>query len=374
MRNAMKNKTYAHAPSLFALTTACIALTGFACTKSDSLGRAGERDGGTDTIGKDDTVGNDGTSVDRHDSAPDTAGKDGAVGIDGDYEAGTYLCQSNADGTCSAVTPNTSCLPLRGILYDQSANCLSATAITLYCSAWQTNTMGGFAATEGCLQIPQDGGTSIYRTFESDIGNPQWGSWTCDSTLKKYVSEATECGTSPTDGSPPFGDTSPDGSACASGYHPYYTAPGCGTNAVPVCLPVADAALAIAQFCACDGVTTVADDARSTISPYLYSGACKQDGGSDTVPPQTDAGDPCAACTAGQVCIQSFDGTCRSNGPTCKTVSDACRTKLSASGSKSCTSFSECQNEFCTSSPFQCVIYTPCGTEAPQAAIYCYGI
>jgi hypothetical protein len=306
---AMKNKTYAHAPNLFALTTACLALTGFACTKSDSLGQAGNKDGGTDTIGKDDTVdtvfcqlndgrrvpagaafaaedgcnccvctssgqgvcqgaacsfgdaavasaspgncqsdqdcldqgsrlcvfdqgcdsprgtcmsagngvcpgfavsdlapfqycGCDGVTyaiaddvtnpqhyeypykpyrhfgacgpndradggpsspdvpsearndggVDRHDSAPDAAGEDG-------YEAGTYLCESNADGTCSAVTPNTSCLPLRGVVYDQAANCLSATAITLYCSAWQTNTMGGFATAEGCLQIPKDGGS-----------------------------------------------------------------------------------------------------------------------------------------------------------------------------------------------------------------------
>jgi hypothetical protein len=276
MRNAMPNKTYAHALTVFALTAACLALTGIACTKSDSLGRAGEKDGGTDTIGKDDTIGRDLAPLDRHDSAPDTAGEDGTVGADDGYEAGTYLCQSNADGTCSAVTPNTSCLPLRGVQYDQAANCLFATAITLYCGAWQTNTMGGFAAMEGCLQIPKDGGTSIYRTFESDIGNPQWRSWTCDSTLNMDVSAATECGTNPTDGSPPFGDTAPDGSACASGYHPYYTAPGCGTNAVPVCLSGGDAALAIAQFCACDGVTTVTDDARGTISPYLYAGACKK--------------------------------------------------------------------------------------------------
>jgi hypothetical protein len=57
---------------------------------------------------------------------------------------------------------------------------------------------------------------------------------------------------------------------------------------------------------------------------------------------------------------------------TCKTISDACKTKLSASGAKSCASFSECQTELCTS-PYQCLINTPCGSEAPQAAIYCYG-
>jgi len=469
---AMKNKTYAHAPNLFALTTACLALTGFACTKSDSLGQAGNKDGGTDTIGKDDTVdtvfcqlndgrrvpagaafaaedgcnccvctssgqgvcqgaacsfgdaavasaspgncqsdqdcldqgsrlcvfdqgcdsprgtcmsagngvcpgfavsdlapfqycGCDGVTyaiaddvtnpqhyeypykpyrhfgacgpndradggpsspdvpsearndggVDRHDSAPDAAGEDG-------YEAGTYLCESNADGTCSAVTPNTSCLPLRGVVYDQAANCLSATAITLYCSAWQTNTMGGFATAEGCLQIPKDGGTFIYRTFESDVGNPQWSSWTCDSSLNKYVSEAAECGTSPTDGSSPFGDTSPDGS----------------------------------------GV--------DTLSPGSDGGATEARAATDLA--SDNAADPCAACTASQVCVQAFDGTCGTNGTTCKTVSDACRLKLSASGAKSCASLSECQSEFCTS-PYQCLNSPPCGTEAPQAAIYCYG-
>jgi len=252
-------------------------------------------------------------------------------------------------------------------------------------------------------------------------------------------------------------DAPPDSAGCASGYHPYYTAAGCGTNAVPVCLSGADTALAIAQFCACDGVTTVTDDARGTISPYLYAGACKQDGGSnpdgyrspfdtmpdgadcgggryihytapgcgaqavplceaptqdacaairwycscdgvtgviggcgtsnvpylyegackqdggvDAVPPKTDGGDPCAACTAGQVCVQSFDGTCHTTGPGCITVTDTCRTKLSASGAKSCTSLPECQSDFC-SSPYQCRISPPCGTEAPQAAIYCYG-
>lgn len=90
-------------------------------------------------------------------------------------------------------------------------------------------------------------------------------------------------------------DAPPDTAGCANGYHPYYTAAGCENNAVPVCLSVADAALAITQFCACDGVTTVTDDARGTISPYLYAGSCKKDGGPSTpdVPP-SDA--PVAFC------------------------------------------------------------------------------
>jgi hypothetical protein len=131
------------------------------------------------------------------------------------------------------------------------------------------------------------------------------------------------------------------------------------------------------EYCGCDGVTYAIVNSSTSpqeypYKPYSHYGACKQDGGTDTVPPKTDAGDPCAACTAGQVCVQSFDGTCKTNGPTCKTVSDTCGSKLSASGAKSCTSLSECQSEFCTS-PYQCRISSPCGTEAPQAAIYCYG-
>jgi len=81
---------------------------------------------------------------------------------------------------------------------------------------------------------------------------------------------------------------------------------------------------------------------------------------------------PCAGCAADEVCTQSFDGMCQLGTVTCRPVSETCRSKLTASGAKSCKSIPECESELC-SSPFRCVYDPPCGTEAPEAALYCYG-
>jgi hypothetical protein len=81
---------------------------------------------------------------------------------------------------------------------------------------------------------------------------------------------------------------------------------------------------------------------------------------------------PCAQCGANEVCVQSFDGVCHLGTITCRTVSETCRNKLSAMSTKACYSIPECESEFC-SSPFRCIYSTPCGTEVPEAAIYCYG-
>ena len=108
----------------------------------------------------------------------------------------------------------------------------------------------------------------------------------------------------------------------------------------------------VVDFAGDGGVTTV-------------DGAAPKDGSSD-------APSPCAKCSATEVCEQWFDGTCHTSGVFCRAASESCRSKLSASGVKSCKSISECNSEFC-SSPYQCMISPPCGTEAPEAALYCYG-
>ena len=86
---------------------------------------------------------------------------------------------------------------------------------------------------------------------------------------------------------------------------------------------------------------------------------------------------PCAACAANQVCVQLNDGVCsKTTGLNvgCRSVSDACRTKLANSGSKSCSSLSECESELCPVPTYRCVYATPCGNEIPEAEVYCYGI
>ena len=124
------------------------------------------------------------------------------------------------------------------------------------------------------------------------------------------------------------------------------------------------------------GMWVAVDDLIFSPSPVVvdFSG----DGGAgniDGVAPK-DSGDtganPCAKCAATEVCVQSFDGVCGLGTISCRTVSETCRNKLSASGLKSCTAISECESEFCAS-PFRCVYDSPCPNEAPEVALHCYG-
>jgi len=230
-------------------------------------------------------------------------------------------------------------------------------------------------AVEGCVRnvmavpgpparVEYDAGADV----GSDVG--------VTSTSEAGGTSASEAGgTSPSEA----GSAAPDSAGCGAGTLIHYPAPGCGAEATPICASVGDAGYSPSSYCACDGITTLTYDARGVRSPYLYAGPCRQDGGLDSgateARPTTDlvdGGNPCAACAADQVCVQSFDGTCHTNGVGCKTVSAACRTKLGASGAKTCGGLSECQSEFCLS-PYQCVINSPCGTEVAQAALYCYG-
>ena len=185
----MKNNSF-NFSSLSILTLACFALAAFGCSKSDSLGLVGQHDSGTDgESGADADMVVDAVVVESQPSTSDVGAP-----------SSTYLCQLNTDGTCSALTPNTNCLPYTGRLYDEKANCISETEITLYCSAWSMSTMGGFAGSVGCYQVGQDGGALIYSTPESDVSNPQWRSQSCDASLAALVKDAAPCSAASTDG------------------------------------------------------------------------------------------------------------------------------------------------------------------------------
>ncbi|HJZ85018.1 MAG TPA: hypothetical protein VKN99_07580 [Polyangia bacterium] len=71
---------------------------------------------------------------------------------------------------------------------------------------------------------------------------------------------------------------------------------------------------------------------------------------------------PCSTCASGQVCVQRFDGQCRSGGVECVTTSGSC-------GNGTCTS--ACQAALCPP-PYQCMNRPPCGTEI-SGAFTCYG-
>jgi hypothetical protein len=238
-------------------------------------------------------------------------------------------------------------------------------------------------AVEGCVrnviavpgppeQVEYDAGADV----GIDVGGTSTSEAGGTSTSEAGGTSTSEAGGTSTSEA---GSAAPDGAGCGAGTLIHYAAPGCGAAATPTCASVGDAGYSPSSYCACDGITTLNYDARGVRSPYLYAGPCRQDGGVDSGATETrptndlvDAVNPCAACAADQVCVQSFDGICHTGGVQCKTVSDACRTKLVASGAKTCAALSECQSEFCMS-PYQCVINPPCGTEVAQAAIYCYG-
>lgn len=74
--------------------------------------------------------------------------------------------------------------------------------------------------------------------------------------------------------------------------------------------------------------------------------------------------DPCLLCAAGQICVQSFDGTCRNFSTQCVTKTVDC-----APASNACTQ--ACQDAYCAS-PTQCMIRGTCGGESTHA-FTCYG-
>ena len=83
-------------------------------------------------------------------------------------------------------------------------------------------------------------------------------------------------------------------------------------------------------------------------------------------PSRTDGGngsgdDPCDACTADQICIQRFDGTCG--------LSTSCVSPSAVCPDKTCSA--ACESAYCPR-PYQCGNRAPCGTESPDA-FTCYG-
>lgn len=109
----------------------------------------------------------------------------------------------------------------------------------------------------------------------------------------------------------------------------------------------------------CDGASP---DASPDGPPGLDSCCLPPDGEVDGEVLPEAGPDPCAACKSDEVCVQYFDGTCTTGGPTCVKVSAACL-------AGSCTP--ACEPELCPS-PYQCQNQVPCGNEA-GATLNCYG-
>lgn len=70
---------------------------------------------------------------------------------------------------------------------------------------------------------------------------------------------------------------------------------------------------------------------------------------------------PCQACSAGQLCVASYDGTCRGYV--------ACVTRTTDCPNNACSA--ACESAYCTR-PYQCQDRASCGGE-PAGAFTCYG-
>jgi hypothetical protein len=101
-------------------------------------------------------------------------------------------CQLNADGTCSAVTSNTSCAQFFGHRYDDVAGCFSDEWTTLGCCAAASGESCALPAQSGCYQVAATGG--IYWTpalATAAVTIP--GGQTCDETRNQVVPAAHPC-------------------------------------------------------------------------------------------------------------------------------------------------------------------------------------
>jgi hypothetical protein len=103
-------------------------------------------------------------------------------------------CRLEADGSCSPLTAETTCLPFTGRLYDEVGSCVTSAMTTLYCAAFASNGPGGFAEATGCYIENGDGGSVIYWTPSRDLGSVQATDHACDQSVSGRVVAAPQCG------------------------------------------------------------------------------------------------------------------------------------------------------------------------------------
>jgi hypothetical protein len=275
----MNNKPSFHTSNLLALTTACLALTAFGCTKSDSLGKAGN-DSGADS----------GKSCQSTGANPSTC--DAAWGPEVSQGPDTS-CQStgaNPSKCDAAWGPEVSQGPEASPAPDATPDADSA--VCRYPNVFYTAPGCGSSAVSICGDLPQDACPSIEYYCGCD-GQTNI-EVRCGISFAPFLhAGACAVATSTSDGGV---DSVPDSGGCDARTYAHYATPGCGADAVFACISAFDASPGtISSYCGCDGVTTLSYDTRLVRSPYLYAGACKPDGGPgalDVAPDGNDSGNP----------------------------------------------------------------------------------
>lgn len=184
---------------------------------------------------------------------------------------GPRQCQLSVDGTCTAVTPNTSCTPFTGRRYETSAGCYFPNATTLWCCAAAAGDSCGWPAATGCYEVATDSGPAIYWT--PALGGPtppRPGTQICDETTSAKVSSASPCRA-----------TSPDAAAPLDA-HASVTLPLCSTD----------------------------DDCCVTVDSCMATATLSGKAGWGEVPGAHFLPDPCVPCIPPAVDVQCQGGFC----------------------------------------------------------------
>jgi hypothetical protein len=135
---------------------------------------------------------------------PDTAVASSDTAQGSSDVAAAHQCQLNADGTCSAVTPNTACTPFNAGRYDESAGCHSTAWTTLWCCATAAGDSCAMPGLIGCYQVATDSGTVTYWTPGlPPLSSPLSGGQVCDESESAKVTQAPPCGTTSPDAAAP---------------------------------------------------------------------------------------------------------------------------------------------------------------------------
>jgi hypothetical protein len=134
-------------------------------------------------------------------------------------EAGAaHQCRLNADGTCSALTSNTTCTQFYGHRYDDGAGCTSDDWTSLGCCATASGESCGLPTQTGCYQLPTDGGTVAYWT--PNLATPAVtipGVLPCDGNRSSVVPSAHSCRLPPDGAAPlPLPTCGSDSECCVS--------------------------------------------------------------------------------------------------------------------------------------------------------------
>jgi hypothetical protein len=98
----------------------------------------------------------------------------------------------------------------------------------------------------------------------------------------------------------------------------YYTSPGCGAAATPICGDLGqDACHETSYFCACDGHTTFTGSCGISALPYLYAGRCQNegDGGPFAAP---DSGVDASSCEPSRRILYQTPGCGTAAVPVCE--------------------------------------------------------